>query len=76
MRDDERIQLRAENSDMKQELRTLKREYESARQDWSLKEAEYVRERDQMKITVDALTEQVRKQRTYSILPCHFLYVT
>ncbi|KAI8580413.1 hypothetical protein K450DRAFT_43962 [Umbelopsis ramanniana AG] len=58
MRDDERIQLRAENSDMKQELRTLKREYESARQDWSLKEAEYVRERDQMKITVDALTQQ------------------
>lgn len=59
MRDDERIQLRAENSDMKQELRTLKREYESARQDWTLKEAEYVRERDQMKFTVDALTQQV-----------------
>jgi hypothetical protein len=59
MRDDERIQLRAENSDMKQELRTLKREYESARQDWSLKEAEYVRDRDQMKITVVALTQQV-----------------
>jgi hypothetical protein len=61
MQDDERIQLRAENSDMKQELRTLRREYESARQDWSLKEAEYVRERDQLKVTVDALTEQVRK---------------
>ncbi|KAI9282830.1 mitotic checkpoint protein-domain-containing protein [Umbelopsis sp. AD052] len=65
MRDDERIQLRAENSDMKQELRTLKREYESTRQDWSLKEAEYVRERDQLKITVDALTQQ---QKTNSEL--------
>lgn len=75
MRDDERIQLRAENSDMKQELRTLKREYESARQDWSLKEAEYVRERDQMRITVEALTQQVRQPHFISYVLSCLLYI-
>lgn len=47
---------------MKQELRSLKRDYESARQDLELKESEFAREREQMKATIDALTLQVSKR--------------
>jgi len=60
-RDEERIQLTREHTEMKQELRTLKREYESARQDWELKASEYTRESDQAKATIDALTLQTQQ---------------
>lgn len=58
-KDVERRKLSTENSEMKEELQSVKREFDSARQDWQLKEAEYKREQERMNATIEIFNTQV-----------------
>jgi regulator of replication initiation timing len=70
-KDTELTQISRENSELKEELQYIKRELDSSRQDWQLKEAEYKREQEQMTATIEVLNAQVSNLFAEWLILCH-----
>jgi regulator of replication initiation timing len=70
-KDTELTQISRENSELKEELQYIKRELDSSRQDWQLKEAEYKREQEQMTATIEVLNAQVSTLFAEWLILCH-----